>query len=58
MHGTYLQNKNSIYKYREKNPEKIKAILKKAYIKRSTWKNIQKEFFNILICNFVEVKNL
>jgi hypothetical protein len=54
MHGTYLQNKNSIYNYREKNPEKIKAILKKAYIKRSTWKNIQKEFFNILIIEFVK----
>lgn len=52
MHGTYQQNKNSIYNYREKNPEKIKAILKKAYIKRSMWKKIQKEFFNILIIEF------
>jgi len=49
MHGTYLQNKKSIYNYREKNPEKIKQILKKAYQKRATWKKIQIEFFNILL---------
>ena len=26
MHGTYLQNKNAIYNYRKKNPEKCKEI--------------------------------
>lgn len=31
MHGTVLQNRQSIYNYRLKNPDKIKKISKRHY---------------------------
>ena len=48
MKGTYLQNKQSIYNYREKNPEKIKEIRVAANRKYYVWKKISKEFLAIL----------
>lgn len=45
MHGTYAQNKKSIYNYREKNIEKIRIITNR-YL---TWKKIQKIYLAILL---------
>lgn len=45
MHGTYLQNKKSIYNYREKNIEKIKEMDRK----NKRWKQIQKIYLAILL---------
>ena len=47
MHGTYLQNKQSIYNYREKNRAKVLLCRRNAYL----WKKIQKVFFHILLEN-------
>jgi hypothetical protein len=49
MHGTYLQNKQSIYNWRDKNKEKYKAISSKGVAKYQNWKKIQKVFFHILL---------
>ena len=49
MHGTYLQNKQSIYNWREKNKSKNREINNKGVIKYQKWKKIQKVFFNILL---------
>ena len=48
MKGTYLQNKQSIYNYREKNLEKCRAIQKEYKRKVYIWKKISKEFLAIL----------
>lgn len=45
MHGTYLQNKKSIYNYCSKNVDKIKEIKARYY----TWKKIQFIYLNILL---------
>jgi len=45
MHGTYLQNKKSIYNYRNKNIDKIKEIKARYY----AWKKIQFIYLNILL---------
>jgi len=34
MNGTYLQNKKSIYKYQKNNPDKMREIRRKTYLKR------------------------
>jgi hypothetical protein len=40
MKGTYSQNKNSIYRYMKNNPEKMKQIRHKTYLKRKFRKNL------------------
>lgn len=45
MHGTYLQNKNSIYNYRAKNLE----IIKERDCKNKRWKRIQMIYLAILL---------
>lgn len=45
MHGTYLQNKQSILKYLANNPQKRRVYNKKY----ADFKKIQKIFFNILL---------
>ena len=49
MHGTYLQNKQSIYNWRVKNKDKHSVINKKAVTKYQNWKKVQKLFLNILL---------
>ena len=49
MHGTYLQNKKSIYNYRDKNADKIREILKKSSKKQYEWKKIRKIYLAILL---------
>lgn len=46
---TYKQNKKSIYKYRENNPEKVREICRRYKRKYDAWKKIQKEFLRILL---------
>jgi hypothetical protein len=58
MSGSYLSNKKSIYNYREKNVDKYNDYMRVYKKKRYDWQKIQKEFLNILICNFVESRNL
>jgi len=48
MHGTYLQNKKSIYNYRQKNLEKCRAIQREYNRRAYIWKKISKEFLAIL----------
>jgi len=54
MKGTYLQNKKSIYNYREKNLDKCKAIRMRSYYKNKiaktsrVWAEIMYEFLDIL----------
>lgn len=43
MRGTYAQNKTSIYNYQKKNPQKIKQIRQKVYLKRKFRKNLLTE---------------
>jgi hypothetical protein len=43
MKGTYSQNKNSIYRYMKNNPEKMKQIRHKTYLKRKFRKNLLNE---------------
>lgn len=45
MHGTYEQNKASVYKWRQKNLARNRAINLKAY----HWKKIQMIYLNILL---------
>lgn len=40
MNGTYAQNKKSIYNYQKKNPEKMRQIRQKVYLKRKFRKNL------------------
>jgi hypothetical protein len=49
MHGTYSQNKKSIYNYKQKNIDKVNAIARKANKKRYEWLKIKKVFLNILL---------
>jgi hypothetical protein len=49
MNGNYLQNKKSIYNYQKKNPEKIKQIRAKVYLKRKFKKNLLKEILKQII---------
>lgn len=49
MPPSYKQNKVHIYKYREKNLDKVRSINLKAWHKYSAWKKVQKEFLNILL---------
>lgn len=49
MPPTYQQNKSSIYRYREKNYQRILDINRKAKQKYDAWKKIQKEFLKILL---------
>jgi hypothetical protein len=49
MAPTYQQNKAHIYNWRTKNPDKQRAVVRKAKQKYDNWKKIQKVFLNILI---------
>ena len=49
MSGTYLQNKKSIYNWREKNKEKWNEYKRKNWKQNSIWKKISREFMNILL---------
>ena len=49
MHGTYCQNKNAIYRWRERNLNLYRQMDKMRKRKTATWKQIQKIFLNILI---------
>jgi hypothetical protein len=49
MHGTYLQNKKSVYNWVAKNKSKNRAINSKAVDKYQNWKKIQKVFLHILL---------
>lgn len=49
MHGTYLQNKQSVYNWMAKNKDHNRTINKKAVDKYQTWKKIQRIYLNILI---------
>lgn len=49
MHGTYLQNKASYYRYIAKNRDKINALQRKFQQKKRTWKLISLEFLQILL---------
>jgi hypothetical protein len=46
---SYESNKKSIYKWREANLERNRAINCKYKQKRDCWKKIQKEFLSILL---------
>lgn len=58
MSGSYSSNKKSIYNYRAKNLDKYNDYMRVYKKKKYDWQKIQKEFLNILICNFVETRNL
>lgn len=45
----YIVNKTHIYKWREKNIDRNRAINRKSKQKQDSWKKIRKEFFLILI---------
>ncbi len=45
MHGTYLQNKASVDRWRDKNKNGYNTYHRKYH----SWKKIRLEFFNILI---------
>ena len=45
----YTVNKTHIYKWRENNLERNRAINRKSKQKGDAWKKIRKEFFLILI---------
>ena len=49
MHGTYQQNKASIIRWSEKNPDKIKMYMSKYQRKRGEWLKIQRVFLRILL---------
>ena len=49
MPMTYQQNKHNARKYVLKNPEKIRAINRKACQKRYAFNKISKIFYNILL---------
>jgi hypothetical protein len=55
MQGTYLQNKKSIYNYQKKNPEKIKLIRQKVYLKRKFRKNLLTEILKQIIKMNLEI---
>jgi len=48
---TYKQNKKSIYRWKELNPNRVRQIDLKYKKKRYQWIKIQFEFFNILLIN-------
>ena len=52
MPPTYKQNKTHIYKYREKNIDKVREMQKLYKRRKDAWLKVQKEFFNILADNF------
>ena len=49
MSGTYLQNKKSIYNWREKNKDKWNEYRRNLWKQNSIWKKISREFMNILL---------
>jgi hypothetical protein len=49
MHGTYLQNKKSVYNWMAKNKKKNTIIQARATKKYQTWKKIQRIYLNILL---------
>lgn len=49
MHGTYLQNKQSVLRWNAKNPERIKQYYTKQNKKRNDWVKIQRIFLRILL---------
>jgi hypothetical protein len=55
MNGTYLQNKNSIYNYQKKNPEKIKQIRHKVYLKRKFKKTLLQEILKEITKRNLEI---
>jgi hypothetical protein len=49
MKGTYLQNKKSIYNWREKNRDKWNEYRRHLCKQNAIWKKISREFLNILL---------
>lgn len=49
MSGSYINNKKSIYNYREKNLARWNELSKISKRKMRAWLKIRMEFFNILI---------
>lgn len=53
MPPTYAQNKEHIYKWRAQNKERHNELASKSMVKyrlkKKTWLEIQKEYFNILL---------
>jgi hypothetical protein len=45
MHGTYLQNKKSVERWKAKNPDKVKQTWKK----QACWLKIQRIYLRILL---------
>jgi hypothetical protein len=45
MHGTYLQNKASVDRWRAKNKERLYALNRKSL----QWRKVRLEFLNILM---------
>ena len=55
MNGNYLQNKNSIYRYQKNNPQKMKEIRRKTYLKRKFRKNLLTEILKQIIKMNLEI---
>ncbi len=49
MTGTYLQNKKSIYNWREKNPDKYREFVRIKQRTYDRWRAIQKVYLQILL---------
>lgn len=49
MPPTYAQNKEHIYKYREKHLDHYRGIVRKAKQKHDNWKKVQKLYLRILL---------